>query len=68
MPRPTRSTPTESRTVTLPKSLWEFIDSTDIDPIRGKPRYGHMTRFFERVVRLEMSRVRKVTSILEELQ
>ncbi len=66
MPRPTRSTPTETRSVTLPKALWAFIDRTDFDPVRQKPRYGHLARFFERVVGAEKARAKGVASLGEE--
>lgn len=66
MPRPTRSTPTETRSVTLPTAIWEFIDASDFDPVRGKPRYGHLVRFFERVVNQERARATAITTLANE--
>ena len=63
MPRPTRAEPTESRTVTLPKRLWQIIDQSDWDTLRNKPRYGHLARFFERLVNQEKARLRGVASL-----
>lgn len=64
MPRPTRSTKTETRSVTLPKALWAFIDKTDWDTLREKPRYGHLVRFFERLIRQEQNRVASLQNLV----
>lgn len=67
MPRPTRSTPTTKRSVTLPNDLWDFIDKIDWDPVRDKPRYGGQAKILERLVREERKRIQAVNDLSKEL-
>lgn len=66
MPRPARSEKMEKRTVSLPARIWRHIDSLDIDPVRKKPRYGSMNRFFERVCNQDIKRLQDLKDLAEE--
>lgn len=68
MPRPKNITPSEKRTVSLPIELWEFIDSLDIDPIRGAPRYGSQTRYLTRIIRQDMDRFLSVSRLADNFE
>lgn len=57
MSRPTRNEKLDSRKLSLPKSLWEWIDSRETNALTGKPLYGSRTKFFERLVREERNRI-----------
>lgn len=66
MPRQKRTEPATARNVTLPDVLWTRIDKLDFDPIKGKPRYGHLNRLFERLVRAELKRIDGVHALATE--
>lgn len=68
MPRQKRTDPATARNVTLPDTLWQKIDQLDFDPTKQKPRYGHLNRLFERLVRAELKRIEGVRAIATENQ
>lgn len=68
MPRQKRTDPATARNVTLPDSLWREIDQMDFDPIKQKPRYGHLNRIFERLIRAELKRIKGVRTLADQDQ
>ena len=64
MGRPSRGEELDSRKVSLPKVLWDWIDSRESNALTGKPLYGSRTRFFERLIREERNRVLSLTASL----
>lgn len=65
MARPTRGIALETRRIQLPAALWAALDSLHHDPVRGKPRYGAYTRYFEQLVRSDLKARNRLESLCD---
>lgn len=63
MGRPSRGEPLDSRKISLPTSLWNWIDARESNALTGKPLYGSRTKFFERLVREERNRILSINKL-----
>ena len=63
MAKPRPIDPPKSRTISLPTSLWDYIDSLGYDPVRKKLRYGHVASYCTRLVKND-KRARKAINTL----